>query len=57
MFFAVQNGNECFTSPDAGETYNKYGETTGCMNGSGGVRKFDVYILTGVLGMNIKNNS
>ena len=49
MIFAVQDGRQCFTSPDAGETYDKYGETTGCMNGRGGFWKADVYRSAGNL--------
>ena len=52
MFFAVENVTECFTSPDAGETYNRYGDTTGCVAGRGGDSKMNVYKL---LGMYIKN--
>ena len=53
MFFAVVDLVECFTSPDAGETYNKYGSTTGCSLGKEGAYKMDVYKLTGILGMYI----
>ena len=34
--FALQDGNQCFTSKDAGKTYNKYGTATNCKNGKGG---------------------
>ena len=35
-YFAVQYNTECFTSSDAGETYDKYGRGDGCNNGRGG---------------------
>jgi len=41
--FAVQNGVECFTSPDAGITYDKYGKSSGCMHGRGGHWRMTVY--------------
>jgi len=41
--FAVQYNTECFTSYDAGETYDKYGSTSGCANGRGGSWKMTVY--------------
>jgi len=42
-YFAVQYNVECFTSPDAGDTYDKYGRTTGCKLGRGGSWMMDVY--------------
>ena len=57
MFFAVENVTECFTSPEAGETYNIYGKTTDCVAGRGGDFKMNVYKLTRILGMYIKNIS
>jgi hypothetical protein len=41
--FGVQDSRECFTSSNAGDTYAKYGSTTGCRNGLGGVWKLSVY--------------
>jgi len=42
-YFAVQNGIECFTSPHAGETYDKYGSSIGCSQGRGGHWTMTVY--------------
>jgi len=42
-YFAIQNGVECFTSPEAGETYNKYGSSSGCSHGRGGHWRMTVY--------------
>ena len=41
--FAVQAGNQCFTSATAGETYSIYGESTACASGRGGSWAMDVY--------------
>jgi len=45
-FFAVQYNQECFTHRDAGNTYAKYGRTTGCRNGRGGSWRQDVYKIS-----------
>ena len=46
-FFAVQYRRpfnyECYTSSDAGQTYAKYGRTTGCKDGKGGNWMMNVY--------------
>jgi len=42
-YFAVQNRVDCFTSSDAGSTYNKYGRSTGCRNGVGAFLEMTVY--------------
>ena len=42
-YFAVQNKVECFTSSSAGQTYNRYGEGVGCVNGKGGGWLMTVY--------------
>ena len=45
-FFAVQylyRRYECYTSSDGGQTYAKYGNTTGCKNGKGGIFVMNVY--------------
>jgi len=42
-YFAVQYNRECFTSRDAGNTYHKYGRTSGCRYGRGGSWRQDVY--------------
>ena len=43
-FFAVQYSRECFTAANAGETYKKYGVSTGCNpNGRGGGWAQNVY--------------
>lgn len=41
--FGVLNGQQCYTSADAGDTYQKYGAGTGCTNGGGGFWRMDVY--------------
>ena len=43
--FAVQYGGQCFTGPDAKNTYKKYGEGFGCHNGLGGTWRNDVYFF------------
>lgn len=43
--FALQNGGQCFTSPVAQFTYQKYGQAAGCVNGVGGPNIYDVYSL------------
>ena len=45
-FFAVQIGIECYTSSDAGQTYAKYGRTTGCKDGKGGSWMMNVYEIS-----------
>ena len=42
-YFGVQYNVECFTSKDAGSTYNKYGKGSGCKNGRGGGWLMTVY--------------
>ena len=43
-FFAVQYSTECFTAANAGDTYQKYGESDGCnANGRGGGWAQNVY--------------
>jgi len=42
-YFAVQDGTDCFTSSDAGTTYDKYGRSTGCKNGVGAFSEMTVY--------------
>ena len=42
--FAVQYGGECYTTSTAGETYKKYGNSTGCAeDGTGGTWAQEVY--------------
>jgi hypothetical protein len=41
--YAVQNGEECFTAANAGETYQKHGTSSGCRDGIGGFWAMDVY--------------
>ena len=44
--FAVQGGRECFTEVDAGEKYQKYGESTDCgEGGKGGPWAMNVYLI------------
>ena len=47
-YFAVQNRNECFTSKNAGSTYDMFGETSGCRDGRGGKWRNSVYRITGI---------
>ena len=42
-FFGVENAKECFTSKEAGQTYDKYGMTDGCQHGRGGGWRLTVY--------------
>ena len=44
-YFAVQDGNTCWSSADAGETYDLYGKANGCTNGRGGPWMNSVYII------------
>ena len=42
--FAVEYGTECFTAENAEETYQKFGESTGCSgDGTGGKWAMNVY--------------
>ena len=43
--FAVQSKILCYTHPNAGNTYFRYGRSTGCRNGRGGMSKMNVYRL------------
>ena len=44
--FAVQNGGQCFTTANAGDTYKKYGPSTGCSDaGTGGTWSQEVYTI------------
>lgn len=47
IVFGVQYGGQCWSSPNAEETYNKYGLATNCANGLGGSWANDVYKLKG----------
>jgi len=42
-YFAVQYGVQCFTSHAAGKSYDKYGRSTGCVDGRGGHWRMSVY--------------
>merc|ERR1712080_62241 len=44
-YFALEDNVECFTSSNAGQTYNKYGAAGGCRNGRGGGWRLTVYKL------------
>jgi hypothetical protein len=44
--FGIQNGIECWSGPNAPNTYNKYGISTACKNGEGGPWANDVYRIT-----------
>ena len=45
--FGIESGDRCFTSPDAGETYQKHGESTDCgEGGKGGDWAMNVYRVT-----------
>ena len=43
--------NDCFSGPNAQHTYDKYGTSTHCSNGAGGLWSNDVYrvIRAGIL--------
>ena len=41
--FAIQNQNECYTSAEAENTYQKHGQVDRCLNGKGGFNALDVY--------------
>ena len=41
--FAVQYDNECFTAPDAYETYETHGRADNCASGRGGGWANSVY--------------
>ena len=45
--FGVQYGGECFTGPNAHETYGKYGKANAgdCKDGLGGKLRNDVYLI------------
>ncbi|KAK3699402.1 hypothetical protein QZH41_018563 [Actinostola sp. cb2023] len=43
--FAIQNGGACFSGANADETFNKFGESSDCKNGRGGMGANDVYRL------------
>ncbi|XP_077978220.1 uncharacterized protein LOC144433736 [Glandiceps talaboti] len=44
--FAVQHGGQCFSGPEAGQTYSLYGESSDCANdGKGGAWANQVYAL------------
>ena len=44
--YGVQNLGECWSGPDAHNTYYKYGESTSCKNGLGGKWANSVYRVT-----------
>ena len=45
--FGIEAGDRCFTSPDAGATYQKHGESTDCEEGGkGGDWAMNVYRVT-----------
>ena len=41
--FGVQNAKECYTGAQAHITYDKYGESSNCVNGKGGGLANSVY--------------
>ena len=41
--FGIQHGIECWSGPNAANTYNKYGPSDKCNNGLGGAWANDVY--------------
>ena len=48
--FAVQNGGQCFSGPEAHVTYDKYGSSIGCHeNGRGGPWANEVYEIKGTV--------
>ena len=44
--YGVQNVDECWSGPDAHNTYYKYGESTSCQSGLGGKWANSVYRVT-----------
>jgi len=47
-YFALQDGGRCASSMDAGQKYDKYGESNTCQLGKGGPSANDVYIINGL---------
>ena len=48
--FAIQDGGECVSGPNAHQTFDKYGKSKGCKNdGKGGYRTNQVYSITRAL--------
>ena len=44
VFFAIQDGGQCFSSETAHQTYDKYGTSTECLpDGEGGPMANQVY--------------
>ena len=41
--FAIQDGGQCFSSTNAANSYNKYGQSSKCYGGTGGPLANDVY--------------
>ncbi|XP_048576007.1 neurogenic locus notch homolog protein 2 [Nematostella vectensis] len=54
--FAVQDGGKCFSADDAHLTYFKYGTSSSCVDGKGGVLANDVYVLGAKCGNFIQND-
>ena len=48
--FAVQNKEQCWSGPDAMETYDKHGKATNCKDGKGGEDANSVYFVTSKYG-------
>ena len=55
--FAVQAKTQCFTAADAERTFHKYGRSTNCRDGSGGVWANDVYKIVPCRPGNVKDLS
>ena len=56
-FFAVQNGEDCWTSPTAGDTYDKHGlAADGCCSdqGTGGFNCQEVYEIGNFIFLTLK---
>ncbi|XP_048580138.1 uncharacterized protein LOC5520382 [Nematostella vectensis] len=54
--FAVQDGGKCMSADDAHLTYFKYGTSSSCVDGKGGVLANDVYVLGAKCGNFIQND-
>ncbi|KAK3718992.1 hypothetical protein QZH41_013149, partial [Actinostola sp. cb2023] len=46
--FGVQNGGECYSGDEASTTYNRHGDATNCVGGTGGSFANNVYQLPGI---------
>jgi hypothetical protein len=47
--FSVEFGGECYSGPNAEQTYDKYGRASNCKDGVGGSWAADVYTFLGTI--------